>query len=95
MSREYIEHALCIGCAQLWPWLVCITYDVMAKLMRQAEPSTTCISCTVNDSDSKIADLNIRKYSVITWSRWTFAQLSHRVGVKIPQVHRILTHDAP
>ena len=33
----------------------------------------------------------LRKYSVITWSRWTFAQLSHRVRVKIPQVHRILT----
>src|ERR1035437_8185504 len=33
----------------------------------------------------------IRKYSVITWSRWTFAQLSHRVRVKSPQVHRILT----
>jgi hypothetical protein len=31
------------------------------------------------------------KYSVITWSRWTFAQLSHRARVKIPQVHRILT----
>ena len=31
------------------------------------------------------------KYSVITWSSRTFAQLSRQVQVKIPRVHRIFT----
>ena len=33
----------------------------------------------------------VRKYSVIMWSSWAFTQLSRRVEVRIPRVHRILT----
>jgi hypothetical protein len=32
-----------------------------------------------------------RKYSVIMWSSWAFTQLSSRVEVRIPRVHRIFT----
>jgi hypothetical protein len=35
--------------------------------------------CFGEDMVSRIHWDSRRKYSVITWSRWTFAQLSHKV----------------
>jgi hypothetical protein len=90
MGREYTEHTLCIGCPQPRFWLVCITYGVMTKLMRQAESPATWISRTVNDSDSKITDLNIRSIARIGPERDRESQEAQPLTYGLKVVYRAL-----
>ena len=63
-----------------------------AKALRKRLSETAAALVATEETVAQVHDkLAARKYSVIMWGSWTFAQLSQRLQVKIPQVHRILT----
>ena len=90
MCGEYIEHALSVRCAKPRLWLVCITYDVMAKLVRQAKSPATWIGRTVNDSDAKFADLNIGGIAGIGSKRKGESQKAQPLTYGLKVIYRTL-----